>query len=64
MRGGFGHSSTYDQFTGKIFVFGGTVATSYSENLLVDWLYAYDPKKESWYLLIEQGQIIYNYLYF
>lgn len=48
VKGGFGHSSTYDHLTRLIYVFGGYHSLNFADNLLVDLLYAYDPKKESW----------------
>ena len=51
MKGGFGHTSTYDHLSRLIYVFGGYHSLNFADNLLVDLLYAYDPKKESWYEL-------------
>ncbi|KAJ6222083.1 hypothetical protein RDWZM_000628 [Blomia tropicalis] len=51
VKGGFGHSSTYDHLTRLIYVFGGYHSFNFADNILVDLLYAYDPKKESWSLL-------------
>lgn len=48
VKGGFGHTSTYDHITRFIYVFGGYHSSSFADNVLVDFLYSYDPKKESW----------------
>ena len=53
VKGSFGHSSTYDHLTRLIYVFGGYESFSHFENVLVDNLYAYDPKRESWYARLQ-----------
>nr|XP_027202331.1 attractin-like protein 1 [Dermatophagoides pteronyssinus] len=56
VKGGFGHTSTYDHITRFIYVFGGYHSSSFADNVLVDFLYSYDPKKESWMLLSPSNQ--------
>lgn len=56
VKGGFGHTSTYDHITRLIYVFGGYHSSSFADNVLVDFLYSYDPKKETWMLLSPSNQ--------
>lgn len=51
VQGGYGHSSVYENNTGKIFVYGGyhSAMTSGSSSYnLTDRLYSYDPTEHSW----------------
>ncbi|UXI20195.1 cytosol aminopeptidase [Sarcoptes scabiei] len=56
VKGGFGHTSTYDHISRLIYVFGGYHSSSFSDNVLVDYLYGYNPKRESWILLSPSNQ--------
>lgn len=51
VKGGFGHSSTYDYTTKLIYVFGGYHSLGSSDTVLVDLLYGYNPRHKSWILL-------------
>ncbi|XP_025093871.1 attractin-like isoform X2 [Pomacea canaliculata] len=58
VQGGYGHSSVYENNTGKIFVYGGyhSAMTSGSSSYnLTDRLYSYDPTEHSWLLLHSSG---------
>lgn len=48
VKGGYGHSSTYDHITRIIYVFGGFHSVSFADSILVDLLYGYNPREESW----------------
>lgn len=63
VKGGFGHSSTYDHLTRLIYVFGGYHSFNFADNILVDLLYAYDPKKESWFVLVDFSFAITNLMF-
>lgn len=49
VKGGFGHSSVYDSVTKVIYVFGGYHSYGASDTILVDLLYSYNPRHQSWY---------------
>ena len=48
VKGGYGHSSVYDQMSGLIYVHAGYHSESSSGYLLSDSLYSYDPLERSW----------------
>lgn len=47
VKGGFGHSASYDPVSREIFVFGGYHSYG-SDSVLVDLLYSYNPQYKSW----------------
>ncbi|RWS30423.1 attractin-like protein [Leptotrombidium deliense] len=47
VKGGFGHSSVYDEKTDNIYVYGGYHSYG-TDSILVDLLYAFDASKHSW----------------
>lgn len=51
VKGGYGHSASYDELTEKIYVYGGIISESESQQLLSNKLYSYDPKTHEWILL-------------
>lgn len=51
VKGGYGHSTAYDPFTEKIYVYGGIVSESESNQVLNNKLYAYEPSTRTWSLL-------------
>lgn len=51
VKGGFGHSASYDHLTQKVYVYGGIVSENESNQLLTSKLYAYEPATRTWYLL-------------
>ena len=48
VKGGYGHSSVYDQMTKLIYVFGGYHSYGSSDTVLVDLLYSYNPRNKAW----------------
>eukprot|EP00096_Caligus_rogercresseyi_P010713 TRINITY_DN3998_c0_g2_i1.p1 TRINITY_DN3998_c0_g2~~TRINITY_DN3998_c0_g2_i1.p1 ORF type:complete len:1325 (+),score=211.17 TRINITY_DN3998_c0_g2_i1:165-4139(+) len=50
VRGGFGHSATYDPVTKLIYVYGGYVSTSWNSATLSQDLYSYDNIDKKWKL--------------
>jgi len=63
VKGGYGHSSVYDPRTLLIYIHGGYHSTSVSSYHLSDSLYAYNPKKRTWYASL-LGFKLNVYLYF
>lgn len=51
VKGGYGHSASYDELTEKIYVHGGIISESESQQLLSNKLYSYDPKTHTWSML-------------
>ncbi|XP_055714873.1 attractin [Phlebotomus papatasi] len=51
VKGGYGHSASYDWLTEKIYVYGGIVSESESNQLLSNRLYSYEPFTRTWTLL-------------
>ena len=51
VKGGYGHSASYDQLTEKIYVYGGIISESESTQLLSNKLYSYEPKTRIWTML-------------
>nr|CAI5862520.1 unnamed protein product [Callosobruchus analis] len=51
VKGGYGHTATYDPLTGKIYVYGGIVSESESAQYLSKNLYSYEPNERIWTLL-------------
>uniref|UniRef100_A0A1B6D320 CUB domain-containing protein n=1 Tax=Clastoptera arizonana TaxID=38151 RepID=A0A1B6D320_9HEMI len=51
VKGGYGHSSAWDQLTQRIYVYGGFISDSPASPLLSNRLYAYEPNKRLWTLL-------------
>jgi attractin len=51
VKGGYGHSATYDPMTEKIYVYGGIVSESDSTQMLSNKLYSYEPATRTWILL-------------
>ena len=48
VKGGYGHSSVYDDQSGMVFVHAGYHSMSSSTYSLDDSLYKYDPKLSKW----------------
>lgn len=51
VKGGYGHSASYDPLTEKIYVYGGIVSESESSQALSNRLFSYDPAVKTWTLL-------------
>ncbi|EFA10578.2 Attractin-like protein 1 [Tribolium castaneum] len=51
VKGGYGHTATWDPLTGKIYVYGGVVSENESAQVLSKSLYSYDPNTRVWVLL-------------
>lgn len=51
VKGGYGHSASYDKLTEKIYVYGGIISESESSQLLSSRLYSYEPESKTWHLL-------------
>lgn len=51
VKGGYGHSASYDFFTEKIYVYGGIVSESESNQMINSRLYSYEPRTKVWTLL-------------
>lgn len=51
VKGGYGHSASWDPLTKKIYVYGGVVSESESTQVLSNRLYSYEPDKRIWTLL-------------
>ncbi|XP_035739558.1 attractin-like protein 1 isoform X1 [Vespa mandarinia] len=51
VKGGYGHSSSYDPLTHLIYVYGGYVSESQSTQILTNKLYSYHPKYREWKIL-------------
>lgn len=51
VKGGYGHTASYDLLTNKIYVYGGIVSESESNQLISSRVYSYEPKSKTWTLL-------------
>lgn len=51
VKGGYGHSASYDFLTDKIYVYGGIISESESNQLISSRLYSYEPRTKIWTLL-------------
>ena len=51
VKGGYGHSSIYDELNGVILVHGGYHSMSAATYLLTDALYEFNPNTSAWYVL-------------
>ena len=51
IKGGYGHSSIYDELNGVILVHGGYHSMSAATYLLTDALYEFNPNTSAWYVL-------------
>ncbi|KAG5869328.1 hypothetical protein JTB14_005136 [Gonioctena quinquepunctata] len=51
VKGGYGHTASWDPLTGKIYVYGGVVSESESSQYLSKNLYSYEPNERIWTLL-------------
>lgn len=51
VKGGYGHTSAWDSLTSKIYVYGGIISESESNQVLSKSLYSYDPYLRVWTLL-------------
>ncbi|XP_076364577.1 attractin-like protein 1 isoform X2 [Tachypleus tridentatus] len=60
VKGGFGHTSTYDKIGQLIYVYGGYHSQG-PAGMVVDLLYAYNPFEHSWSQLASSGS--YRYLH-
>jgi len=50
VKGGYGHTSVYDEQTGLILVHGGYHSTSVVTQLVTDALYEFNPNTSAWYV--------------
>jgi len=50
VKGGYGHSSVYDDHTGVILVHGGYHSMSSATYSLTDALYEFNPNTSAWYV--------------
>ena len=48
VRGGFGHSSVWDDITNRIYVYGGYVSTASTAAVITNTLYSLDPITKHW----------------
>uniref|UniRef100_A0A3B5BCR4 Attractin-like protein 1 n=1 Tax=Stegastes partitus TaxID=144197 RepID=A0A3B5BCR4_9TELE len=55
LRGGYGHSSAFDEVSGCVFVHGGYKALSNNKYGLVDHMYRYHVHTKTWLILRESG---------
>jgi len=52
VKGGYGHTSVYDEATKIIYVYGGYHSYGATDTVLVDLLYGYNPRHKSWLVLV------------
>jgi hypothetical protein len=48
VRGGFGHSSVWDEINQRVYVYGGYVSTHSTATSITDELYSFDPYVRTW----------------
>ena len=48
VKGGYGHSSVYDEMRGLMYIHAGYLSGSLSNYHLSDSLYSYDPHRRYW----------------
>lgn len=53
VKGGYGHTASWDPLTEKIYVFGGVISESESSQILSKSLYSYEPNDRVWTLLAD-----------
>lgn len=53
VKGGYGHTASWDPLTNKIYVYGGVVSESESSQYLSKNLYSYEPNARIWTLLAD-----------
>lgn len=53
IKGGYGHTASYDALKAKIYVYGGVISESESTQVLSKNLYSYDPETHIWTLLTD-----------
>ncbi|XP_060527876.1 attractin-like protein 1 isoform X2 [Cylas formicarius] len=53
VKGGYGHTASWDALTEKIYVYGGVISESESAQLLSKSLYSYEPDDRVWTLLAD-----------
>ncbi|CAH0555288.1 unnamed protein product [Brassicogethes aeneus] len=53
VKGGYGHTASWDPLTSKIYVYGGIISESDSVSVLTRTLYSYEPNKRIWTLLAD-----------
>lgn len=51
VQGTYGHTSAYDSYTNRIYIYGGFYATSQTAGTVTDRLLAYDPDNQIWYAM-------------
>ncbi|XP_063699166.1 attractin-like protein 1 isoform X2 [Culicoides brevitarsis] len=51
VKGGYGHSASYDELTERIYVYGGIVSENESTQMLSTKLFSYDPLTRTWTML-------------
>ncbi|KAJ8976992.1 hypothetical protein NQ317_013993 [Molorchus minor] len=53
VKGGYGHSASWDPLTGKIYVYGGIISEGESVQFISKNLYSYEPNERIWMLLAD-----------
>lgn len=53
VKGGYGHTASWDPLTKMIYVYGGIISESESSQILSKFLYSYDPNERIWTLLAD-----------
>ncbi|KAJ8961064.1 hypothetical protein NQ314_005994 [Rhamnusium bicolor] len=53
VKGGYGHTASWDPLTAKIYVYGGVISESESAQFLSKNLYSYEPNERVWTLLAD-----------
>ncbi|KAJ8939067.1 hypothetical protein NQ318_008670, partial [Aromia moschata] len=53
VKGGYGHTASWDPLTGKIYVYGGILSESESAQFISKNLYSYEPNERIWTLLAD-----------
>lgn len=51
IKGGYGHSASYDWLTERIYVYGGIISENESSQILSSRLYSYQPGTRTWTML-------------
>lgn len=51
VKGGYGHSASYDTLSEKIYVYGGILSESESQQMISGRVYSYEPSTTTWTLL-------------
>lgn len=57
VKGGYGHSSSYDTLTERIYVYGGIVSENEHSQAISSRVYAFDPRRAAWTLLTSASTV-------